>query len=98
MSTLYSLVSHEIIGPLKSLEVAAVRLVRMLKDNELRMQAQIILICSKQVLLHANDLLDKKLLQNGQFRPAYTSGSVSQSLLEILKIATLTIQNRDIKV
>ena len=47
MSTLVSMVHHEMIGPLKSNEEAAVRLVRKLKDNELRKQAQIILICSK---------------------------------------------------
>ena len=98
MSSLYSMVHHEMIGPLKSNEEAAVRLVRKLKDNELRKQAQIILICSKQVLLHANDLLDQKLLKNGRFRPAYMSGSVYQSLLEIVKVASLTIQNRDLKV
>ena len=47
MSTLYSMVHHEMIGPLKSSEEAAVRLIRKLKDNDLRQMAQIILICSK---------------------------------------------------
>ena len=69
MSTLYSSVHHEMIGPLKSNIEAAVRLIRYLKDNNLRMQAQIILVCSKQVILHANDLLDQKLIQNGSFTP-----------------------------
>ena len=71
MSTLYSMVHHEMIGPLKSAEEASMRLIRKLKDNDFRKQAQIILICSKQVLLHANDLLDQKLLENGRFYPVY---------------------------
>ena len=50
------------IGPLKSNEIAALTLIRGLKDQRLREQAQIILVCSKQILLHANDLLDQKLL------------------------------------
>jgi len=37
MSILYSSVHHEMIGPLKSNEEAAVRLIRGLKDNNLRM-------------------------------------------------------------
>ena len=47
MSTLYSMVHHEMIGPLKSCEEAAVRLIRKLRDNDLRQTAQIILICTK---------------------------------------------------
>ena len=37
MSNLYQSVHHEMIGPLKSNEEAAVRLIRSLKDNNLRM-------------------------------------------------------------
>ena len=37
MSNLYSSVHHEMIGPLKSNEEAAVRLIRSLKDNNLRL-------------------------------------------------------------
>ena len=59
MTTLYSSVHHEMIGPLKCNEEAAVRLIRGLKDDQLREQAQLILICSKQLNLHANDLLDQ---------------------------------------
>ena len=36
MSSLYSMVHHEMLGPLKSCEEAAVRLIRNLKDNDLR--------------------------------------------------------------
>ena len=39
MTTLYSMVHHEMLGPLKSAEEAAVRLIRKLKDNNLRQHA-----------------------------------------------------------
>ena len=98
MSALYASVHHEMIGPMKSTEEAAVRLIRKLKDNSLREQAQVILICNKQVLLHANDLLDQKLLQNGQFTPSYRQGSLFRAISEIVRIASMTIQKHDIDV
>ena len=47
LNTLWSSIHHEIIGPLKSNEQAAIRLIRGIQDQALREQAQIILICSK---------------------------------------------------
>ena len=94
MSTLYQSVHHEMLSPLKNNVEAAVRLIRNLKDKQLREIAQIILICSKSVLLHANDLLDLKFLQNGKFSPAYVHGSVYQAILEIVKIICLTLVGR----
>ena len=94
MSTLYQSVHHEMLSPLKNNVEAAVRLIRNLKDKHLREIAQIILICSKSVLLHANDLLDLKFLQNGKFEPAYVHGSVYQAILEIVKIICLTLVGR----
>ena len=59
MTLLYSSVHHEIIDPLENNIQAAVRLIRMAKDSDLRELAQIILVCSKRALLNANDILDK---------------------------------------
>ena len=98
MSTLYSSVHHEMIGPLTNNVEVSVRLIRKLVDPTLRELAQIILICSKSVLLHANDLLDQKFLQDGRFAPAYVYGSIKRAMLEILQITCLTLGNRDIKV
>ena len=36
MSAIYSMVHHEMIGPLKTNEEAAVRLIRKLKDSSMR--------------------------------------------------------------
>ena len=62
MTRLYSTVHHEMMGPLKNNVQIALRLIRCLKEQPKRELAQIIMICSKQVLLHANDLLDLQFL------------------------------------
>ena len=58
MSNLYSSVHHEMLGPLKSNEEAVQALMSHLTDPLLINLAHISLLCTKQVLLHANDLLD----------------------------------------
>ena len=63
----------------------------------MRELAQIILVCSKQALLNANDILDQKLLQNGHFQPAYTQGSIAKCIQEIITINKLTLTDRDVK-
>ena len=98
MTTLYSSVHHEMLGPLKNALAASVRLIRSLNDQNHREIAQIIMICTKQVLLHANDLLDQKFIENGKFETAYTSGSIYLAIAEIAHILTLTLADRDINV
>ena len=63
LAILCSSVHHEMTGPLRCGIELAVRLMRNLKNNPpLRKLAQLILLCCKHVLLHANDLIDKQLL------------------------------------
>ena len=62
LSTLNMSVHHEMIGPLKININVIQRLLRHLKglenSKELREMASMVLISSRQILLHANDLLD----------------------------------------
>ena len=60
MRNLYSCVQHEITGPLKINEESATRLIEKLTDPKLINLARISLLCTKQVLLRAHDLLDQK--------------------------------------
>ena len=98
MSTLYSCVHHEMLGPLKSNEEAVTRLLAALKDPRLISLAKISLLSTKKVILHANDLLDQKLIQNGRFSPSYSPDSVSRAIVEIVKIISMTINERDVKI
>jgi len=48
--------------------------------------------------LHAYDLLDQKFLESGSFTPALVEGSVHQAILEIMKIVSLGVSNKEIKI
>ena len=62
LSTLNMSVHHEMIGPLKINIDVIERMIRQLKrlerSKELQEMASLVLISSRQILLHANDLLD----------------------------------------
>jgi len=89
---------HEMLGPLKAnIEISA-RLVKRLKDQELKRMSQTILISSKLVLLHANDLLDQQHLSKGQFSPFYEPGSVWEALFEIVEMINHTLKGKKVKI
>ena len=46
--------------------------------------AQTISVSSKLILLHANDLLDQKIIENNAFEPFYEQGSVLDSVNQII--------------
>ena len=51
-------VSHEMLGPLGANVQIAERLLKRIKDKELKLMVKTLLISSKLLLWHANDLLD----------------------------------------
>ena len=67
MSTLYSIVHHEMIGPLNNNVALADQLMRVTSDDNMKRIAQMILSCSKSVIMHANDLMDMQFLQKKSF-------------------------------
>ena len=77
LRTLNSSVHHEMITPLKANVDISERLIKCLKKfpHEKKM-VQTILISSQMVLLHANDFLDQKLIENGSFEPRYSDNSI----------------------
>ena len=76
LSTLSTSVHHMMLGPLKSNVEFADTLCHHLKSATLKKKAQLIAISSKMVLFHANDLLDLRFLQTGNFSPTFSNGSV----------------------
>ena len=89
---------HEMLGPLRANIDISTRLIRQLKDEELKRMSQTILISSQLVLLHANDLLDSQSLQNFRFIPAYQPGSVETAIFEIVELVWHTLQRKKIKI
>ena len=62
LTNLSTTVHHELLGPLKSNIDFADYLVRHLKDSNMRKKAKLILISSKMIMFHANDMLDLEFL------------------------------------
>ena len=48
-------------------------------------------------MLHANDLLDSRVIENGSFTSAYLPGSIQAAIKEITNLVMLTLEDRKIK-
>ena len=76
------------VGPLKIIVELAEMLASFFNQNklpsELKKIVQTILISSKLVLFHSNDLLDQRIIQSGAFVPSYSHGSVADAIDEII--------------
>ena len=59
---------------------------------------QIILVSSQMVLLHANDLLDQRIIQEGCFVPLYTSGSLLDSINEMIDLVNSTLASKAMEI
>lgn len=62
-------VHHEMVCPLKTNLEMAERLLKRLNEPDLMEMVLTILASSHLVLLHTNDLLDQRIIQNGTFQP-----------------------------
>ena len=56
------------------------------------------MISSNLVKIHANDLIDKQIINCGEFRPNYITGSVVDSLNEIVTLFILQLSDAKLKV
>ena len=60
--------------------------------------AQTIVISSQQIMLHANDLLDSRIIEHGSFTPAYYPASVKEAIEEIITLIRVTLKDRKLKI
>ena len=87
LKALNTSVHHEIIAPLKANVDIAKRLITCLIEfPSEQMLAQTILTSSQMVMLHAHDILDQRIIENGSFIPCYTEESVFESVKEMTQI------------
>ena len=98
LTDLSTTVHHELLGPLKSNVDFAEYLVKHLKDSRMRKKAKLILISSKMIIFHANDMLDLRFLQTGNFTPSLSLGSASDAITEIVSLVESTICDKDIAI
>ena len=50
------------------------------------------------VLMHANDLLDQRIIEHGSFVPHKTSGSISAAIKEIIDLMNSTLVDRNLTI
>ena len=91
LSTLNASIHHELITPLSSNVEMANQLLCSVDDPGLNEMAHCIYVNSKLVLLHANDLLDHRIIQNGKFLPQMKTHNVLEVITEIIHIMNWTI-------
>ena len=96
LQNLNTTVHHEMLAPLRANIDICQRLLRLVSDLELKKLVQIILVSSQMVLLHANDLLDQRIIEEGCFVPLYTSGSIVDSINEMIELMNSTLVSRSI--
>ena len=72
-------------------------LIKKLQNNKQELQmVKVVLISSQMVMLHANDMLDQRIIEEGCFVPNYTVGSVPQAINEIIELISTTIETKEI--
>ena len=49
-------------------------------------------------MLHAHDMVDQRVIQNGQFVPAYIHGSVEEAIKDIVKRLELMLVRNKVKI
>ena len=84
--------------PLRSNVEFAEYLIKHLTQSSMKRKAQLILISSKLLMFHANDLLDMRFLQNGKFTPSYSESSPAQAISEIVELIGMTLEEQTLTI
>ena len=97
LKALNASVHHEMLAPLKCNVDLCKILIKKLQNNKQELQmVKVVLISSQMVMLHANDMLDQRIIEEGCFVPNYTVGSVPQAINEIIELISTTIETKEI--
>ena len=82
------------LAPLKANMELSTRLFRRMKTESDRQLAQTINISCNMLLLHAHDLLDQRIIENGSFSPHYTQNSAQKAIQEMVDLVQLTLDKK----
>ena len=52
--------------------------------------AKSIFITTQMLMLHANDLLDLRIIEQGSFVPSYIDADIYQTIMEVIKVVKFT--------
>ena len=99
LRTLNTTVHHEMLAPLRAnVEICKRLLIKLKKDQDALRLIQIMLVSSQMVMMHANDLLDSRIIEKGSFVPNLSLGSVSETAKEIIEFMNSTLNERELTI
>ena len=59
---------------------------------------QILFVSSQMLMLHANDMLDQRIIENGSFVAHPTIGSPAQTIKDIINLISQTTKQKDLQI
>ena len=74
------------------------RLIRSVKGKSQKQMAQMIFISSQMLMMHANDLLDSRIIQQGNFAAVLSPVDVYETILEMVQIVRFNQAHRQVKI
>ena len=87
------------IGPLKSNLALSMRLIRNLKKNVVMKEAaKSIFVTTQMLMLHANDLLDLRIIERGSFVPAYVVSDIYEMIMQVIKVVKFTQNDKELQI
>ena len=87
------------IGPLKSNLALSMRLIRNLKKNVVMKEAaKSIFVTTQMLMLHANDLLDLRIIERGSFVPAYVESDIYEMIMQVIKVVKFTQNDKELQI
>ena len=91
-------IHHEMLTPLAINVELADRLQQQVTSDEHKDMAQVLIVNSKIIMFHVNDLLDSKVIQVGKFVPAKTHQYVGKTIQEITNIISWTLKQSNLEI
>ena len=91
---LNTMTHHEMIAPLNAQKEISKSLFDSCTTYKSKKMAQLINVSSHLLMLHTQDLLDQRIIENGAFKPCYTQGSVKHVILDIVNLVNLTLNKK----
>ena len=91
-------IHHEMLTPLAINVELADRLQQQVTSDEHKDMAQVLIVNSKIIMFHVNDLLDSKVIQVGKFVPEKTHQYVGKTIQEITNIISWTLKQSNLEI
>ena len=99
LRTLNTTVHHEMLAPLRAnVEICKRLLIKLKQDKDALRLVQIMLVSSQMVMMHANDLLDSRIIEKGSFVPNLSLGSIIETAKEMIELMNSTLNERELTI